>query len=126
MDQAIKSSREAGVDPNPDWMAPDWSDVWAQWAHVLLNGTMVWRVRYAYINRGAGMDGYLPWPHPIHDDVPGDDVGLDVRRVGWWTTRWELEFASLLNALQGNTWDFDLDSARRFGRDVHDVSPLDS
>ena len=100
------SAKTQGVDPNPDWIAPDWSDIYVQWAQVLLNGTMVWRVRYAYVNRGAGADGYLPWPTPIYERVPGDDTGLDQRRVGWRTTRWQLSFALLLNRLQGNAADF--------------------
>ncbi len=123
-ERAVESWRKAGVDPNPGWADRDWSDVLAQWAHVLLNGTMVWRVRYAYINRGAGMDGYMPWPGEDREPVPGEPS--DSRRIGWSTTRWELSFAALLNRLQGNTWDFDVDEERRWkGILVREVSPLD-
>jgi hypothetical protein len=122
--RAIESSRRAGVDPNPGWADPDWTDVFAQWAHLLLNGTMVWRVRYTYVNRGAGMDGYMPWPAEDREAVPGDPG--ESRRIGWSTTSWELAFAGLLNALQGNTWDFDVDRERRWkGLLVREGSPLD-
>ena len=123
-EEAIQSHRKLGLDPNPDWIAPEWSDVYAQWAHLLLNGTMVWRVRYAYINRGAGMDGYLPWPEEDREPVPDDP--MNSRRIGWSTTSWEMSFAGLLNRLQGNAWDFDVDEERRWkGILVHEVSPLD-
>ncbi len=124
-ERAVRSHLKANLDPNPDWADPGWSDVLAQWAHVLLNGTMVWRVRYAYINRGGGMDGYMPWPREDRDLVPGVEISGS-RRIGWSTTNWHLGFAALLNALQGNTWDFDVDRERRWkGMLVRDRSPLD-
>jgi hypothetical protein len=53
----LQRKREEGLDPNPDWADPNWSAVHAQWAPVLLNGTMVWRLHYAYVNRGADRAG---------------------------------------------------------------------
>jgi hypothetical protein len=122
--QSSRETRRLNFEPKPGWADEEWSDVFAQWAHILLNGTMVWRVRYAYVNRGAGMDGYMPWPKEDRDAVP-DEPGAS-RRVGWSTTTWELSFAALLNGLQGNAWDFDVDRERRWkGILVRGGSPLD-
>ncbi len=63
----------------PDWAPGAWDSAEPNLAHVLLNGTMVWRVLYTYVNWGAGIDGVLPYPaqkfeegpnHPL-DSLPG-------------------------------------------------------
>jgi hypothetical protein len=118
------TSEEAWDAPEPDWASPDWGNVIRQSARALYAGEVVWRLEYAYINRGAGMDGYMPWLNEDRDAIPGDPSKS--RRIGWSTTRWELSFAALLNALQGNAWDFDVDFERR-GRGilVREGTPFD-
>lgn len=109
----------------PDWADEDWGDpVQPLLAHVLLNGTMVWRTHYTYINRGAGRDGILPWPRKQFEEGP--DHPLDALPGGWNTTRWEVEFARLLSDLQGiDDWDFD-EVLRGWGLKIVDLSPLDA
>jgi hypothetical protein len=108
----------------PDWADSDWGDpVEPCLAHVLLNGTMVWRVTYTYVNRGAGRDGILPWPTKKFEEGP--NYPLDVTPGGWNTTRWEVEFARLLSDLQGiDDWDYD-DALRGWGLKIFEVSPLE-
>ena len=102
---------DATLDFMPAWASPHWKHVVAQWARVLLDGAEVMHIKYAYIDRGAGADGYLPWLVEDRDPVPGDPS--NTRRIGWSTMRWEVSFAALLNKLQGNAWDFDVDREMR-------------
>jgi hypothetical protein len=103
----------------PRWADPEWSGVYRQYAHVLFNGTMVWRVRYHYVDQGAGMGGYLPYFKQQFEQGPG----VQGSTQGWDTTGWEVEFVRLLNQLNGT--DFDLDGALHgFGLRIHEQSPL--
>ncbi len=110
-------------DQRPDWADSDWSDpVEPHLAHVLFNGTMVWRAHYTYINRGAGRDGILPWPEKKFEPGP---TPLDATPGGWDTTRWEVRFARLLSDLQGiDDWDFESE-LRGWGLKVLEASPLE-
>ena len=101
------------------WVDPDWEFAEPVTAHVLLSGTMVWRVKYLYLNRGAGRDGNIPHPHkdfekgPDHHAVP----------AGFHTTKFEVELVGLINELQGLD-DFDYDEALSgFGLEVEDTPP---
>jgi hypothetical protein len=106
----------------PDWALHDWGEpVQPCLAHVLLNGTVVWRIYYTYINRGAGRDGLLPWPTKKFEKGPGHHATAG----GWDTTQWDVEFVRLLIDLQGiDDWDYD-DELRGWGLKIMDVSPLD-
>jgi hypothetical protein len=106
----------------PDWADGDWRDIEPCLAHVLFNGTMVWRVHYTAINRGAGRDGILPWPTKKLE--PGH-TPLDSTPGGWDTTRWEVKFARLLSDLQGiDDWDFE-EQLRGWGLKILEVPPLE-
>lgn len=108
----------------PDWADEDWSDpIEPTLAHVLFNGTMVWRVHYTYINRGAGRDGLLPWPTQKLEEGP--NYPSDVTPGGWDTTRWEVNFARLLSDLQDiDDWEFEAE-LRGWGLKILEASPLD-
>jgi len=107
----------------PEWADQDWSGVERHYAHVLLNGVMVWRVLYAWINVGAGMSGVMPWPGREFEERA--ELGQVFPPAGWDTTRWEVEFARLINDLSGND-DFDFDAALKgFGLLIRDDSPID-
>ena len=81
----------------PDWAQESWNSVRQEFAHVLLNGTLVWQVTIASIDWGAGISGILPWPTTKFADVhSGGGV------VGWRTTSWEASFARFLNIIAGN------------------------
>jgi len=109
------------LDRKPTWASDVWSGAAPNYAHVLLNGTMVWRVLYTYIDWGAGIDGILPFPEPKFEET-----GLARYSPGGWdTTRWEVEFARLLNDLNGNDqFRFD-DELRGWGLRIHERSPLE-
>jgi hypothetical protein len=101
--------RELRSGTKPDWAGEEWSGAEPAYAHILLNGTMVWRVPYTDVNWGAGIDGLLPFPDPKFEEGP---TPLGVEPGGWNTTQWEVEFARLLNDLQGND-QFRFDDALR-------------
>jgi hypothetical protein len=106
----------------PDWAPEDWSGAERAWAHVLLDGTMVWRVLYTYVNWGAGIDGLLPYPAKRFEKGPDP---LRALPGGWDTTRWEVEFVRLLNDLQENDdWRYE-DELRGWGLKIFDASPLE-
>lgn len=111
------------TDEKPEWAVLfDWTSAWQRWAHVLFNGAMVWQLSYAYINAGAGVDGILPWPRPVfsEDWQPGEGPEL----TGHETTRWEVEFARLLNGTQRND-AFGFDAAlQALDWSVRDVPPI--
>jgi hypothetical protein len=112
----------ARYERKPDWASNDWNSVHMQYAHVLLDGVMVWRVLYLYVDRGAGRDGYLPYLATQFEDTGTHHHA----RQGWDLLRWELEFARLIGQLQHNASDFDIDQALKgFGVMIRDVSPID-
>jgi len=85
---------------------------------------MVWQVVYASIDWGAGISGVLPWPSPRF--ARERQTGAEPELAGWDTTRWEVEFALLLQVLGGSD-QFD------FGRELnalswrtHDIGPVDA
>ncbi len=108
----------------PDWALEDWGDpIQPVLAHVLFNGTVVWRTYYTYINRGAGRDGILPWPRKQFEEGP--NYPLDATPGGWNTTRWEIELVRLLIGLQEiDDWDYD-EQLRGWGLKIREVPPLD-
>jgi hypothetical protein len=79
----------------PDWLSAEWTSAESRFAHVLLNGSMVWQVKFAAIDCGAGGDGLLPWP-----------------REGT-TSEWESRFARLLSQLQDLDREFQSGEAQR-------------
>jgi hypothetical protein len=106
----------------PDWADENWRDIEPQLAYVLLDGATIWSVRYAYIKRGAGADAMLPWPQQQYEAALPPDRPV---REGWDTTRWEVEFARLLNDLSPNCRDFDFDAGLRgFGLSIRDNDPI--
>jgi hypothetical protein len=107
----------------PQWARSQWNPIQPMLAHVLFNGTVVWRTYYTYVNRGAGRDGLLPWPKENFEEGP--DYPLDVLPGGWDTTLWEVEFVRLLIGLQEiDDWDYD-EQLRGWGLRVLEASPLD-
>ncbi len=102
MDRDGRSSGRQTEGQKPEWATGrDWTSAWPRFAHVLLNGAMVWQVMYAGINWGAGVSGALPWPDPLFGE--GGDDPTRPAQIGCETTRWEVDFAALLNDLAGNT-----------------------
>jgi hypothetical protein len=105
----------------PDWASEGWKSAEPNLAHVLFNGTMVWRVLYTYLDAGAGLDGLLPYPAPKFEEGPS----LHHVPAGYDTTHWEVEFARLLNDLRENRdFRFD-DELRGWGLKIYDQSPLE-
>jgi Helicase len=107
----------------PEWAAQHWKDAKPMLAHMLFNGSMVSRVHYTDIDYGAGRHGVLPWPAKKFEKGPA--YPFDVLPGGWDTSRWEVEFARLLNDLEGND-DFPFeDELHGFGLKIAPVSPLE-
>jgi hypothetical protein len=119
----LEDSRHREPRTKPDWANPRWRGAEPKYAHVLLNGTMVWRVLYTWANWGAGISGILPYPSRKFEEGP--DYPLDVLPGGWDTTRWEVEFTRLLNDLNENDqFRFD-DELSGWGLKILEVSPLE-
>ena len=107
----------------PEWIPKEWSSVRPRYAHVLLNGAMVWQVRYAAVNWGAGISGVLPWPRAQFTDRQVTDPP---EVASWRTTNWEVRFARLLNELQRNDqFQFDRELASA-GMQPLDIHPIDA
>jgi hypothetical protein len=118
----LEDPRDRKPRTKPDWASPQWRGAEPKYGHVLFNGTMVWRVLYTYVNWGAGIDGVLPYPARKFEEGPAP---IYATPAGWDTTRWEVEFARLLNDLQGNDqFRFD-DELRGWGLKIFEASPLE-
>lgn len=97
---------------DPEWMPSDWSGAELKYALVLLNGTPLWQIGYAYANLGAGRGGPVPWP----DSVDGKLT----------TTKWELSFTRLLAYVEGSDGGMTAASFKKqLGGQVFDVDPID-
>lgn len=86
----------------------------------MLNGSLIWRTLYVYVDLGAANEGYLPYVGQVIEHIDGWP-----QRTGWRTTRWDLRFVGLLNALKGVDRMFDAASLlASVGPTVHDAGPL--
>jgi hypothetical protein len=84
--------------PEFDWLPdgrwrPDMTDL--EIAHVLLNGTPIWEVRYLSLVRTDGAGGVLPWPQQVH--------GGEVNEI----STWESGFVELISELAEHTASYD-------------------
>lgn len=103
---------------SPEWASSGWSGTEPHFAVALFNGQPVWQAVYAYVNWGAGIDGILPWPSAEFEDRK---LGEAPDIAAWVTTRWEVEFARLLNEIQGNNdflFDAELEGTGMVARDA--------
>jgi hypothetical protein len=106
-----------------DWIPFYWKRALPQTAHLLLNGVMVWRLTYTYIDQGAATEVSLPWPDREYET---DEDPLEPHRPsGWTTTRWEVEFVRLLNELRGIPQQRFEDGLKGYGLEIRDRTPLD-
>jgi len=83
-----------------EWKPSHAESVRRRFAHVLLNGAIIWQVRFAQVNFGAGRDGVVAWAQTEYVDrlTPGEPYPS----AGAWVTTWDAGFAALLNKLAEN------------------------
>jgi hypothetical protein len=116
--------RNPRVDP-PEWKPEGWNSVEPRYAHVLLNGSPVWQVRYGSVDWGAGISGDVPWPNPRFKERSGIEDAPEIE--AWETTTWEYEFARMLNDLSGHDdFRYEAEVKQAAGMQVLDIHPLDA